>query len=67
MYRFDLNRERDQLKLKGDLNDKVVNGEDLSPYIFGEGFGGIVDIQIGPDGYLIYLINNRVQWTKFLS
>ena len=55
LYHFDLNQERDQLKLKGDLSDKVANREDLSPYIFGEGFGGIVDMQIGPDGYLYIL------------
>jgi hypothetical protein len=27
----------------------------LQPFVFGSGFGGITDIEVGPDGYLYVL------------
>ena len=37
-------------------HDKVANTpEEDQPLIFAHGFGGITDIQVGPDGYLYVL------------
>jgi glucose/arabinose dehydrogenase len=56
LYHFDLNKKRDQLLLEGSLKDKVAdNMKELKNAIFGRGFGGITDMQIGPDGYLYIL------------
>jgi glucose/arabinose dehydrogenase len=53
LYHFDLNKNRTELSLNGLLNDKVANNRDeLKPVIFGQGFDGITDIEVGPDGYL---------------
>jgi|SRR5215204_1300100 len=55
IYHFDLNEDRKALVLKGSLNDKVAESserEGLEDIIFGEGFGGITDLEVGPDGYL---------------
>ncbi|MEP6576035.1 MAG: hypothetical protein ABJB85_06390 [Nitrososphaerota archaeon] len=39
------------------LANKVASGEDGTEQIeFAEGFGGITDLEIGPDGYLYVLI-----------
>jgi aldose sugar dehydrogenase len=56
IYHFDLNEERTELALTGDLEDKVAdNIDELEGVIFGEGFGGITDMEVGPDGYLYVL------------
>ena len=56
IYRFDLTKNRTALELQGPLADKVANGvNDLKGLIFGRNFGGITDIQVGPDGYLYVL------------
>jgi glucose/arabinose dehydrogenase len=56
VYHFDLNEDRTQLDLQGLLSDKVVDRkEDLEDAIFAEGFQGIVDIEVSPDGYLYVL------------
>jgi aldose sugar dehydrogenase len=53
LYHFDLNKNRTALQLNGTLSDKVWNGlEDLTPVLFGQGFAGISDLEVGPDGYL---------------
>ena len=53
IYHFDLNKNRTGLQLNGELSDKVANRSmELEPVIFGRGFNGISDIEIGPDGYL---------------
>jgi glucose/arabinose dehydrogenase len=58
IYHFDLNEERTELDLKGALQDKIANTpEEAESAIFGKGFGGITDIQVGPDGY-IYVISH---------
>lgn len=58
IYHFDLNEERTELDLKGALQDKIANTkEEAESVIFGKGFGGITDIQVGPDGY-IYVISH---------
>lgn len=57
IYHFDLNENRDGLSLSGPLSDKVADTlEELKPLIFVQGFSsGIVDIDVGPDGYLYFL------------
>ena len=56
IYHFELNDNRDALVLNGSLSDKVANNYDeLGPVIFAQGFRGITDIDVGPDGYLYFL------------
>jgi glucose/arabinose dehydrogenase len=61
LYHYDLNQNRTQLVLPGDLEDKVADLEDevaekrntsIDDIKFGDRFGGITDLEIGPDGYL---------------
>jgi aldose sugar dehydrogenase len=54
IYHFDLNEERTELVLEGPLADKVAETRDtgIEDIVFGEGFGGISDLEVGPDGYL---------------
>lgn len=56
LYHFDLNNKRTGLSLKGPLADKLANNEEkddeLKQLIIGNGFGAIIDIEVGPDGYL---------------
>jgi aldose sugar dehydrogenase len=54
IYRFDLANNRTGLKVEGSLADKIANnGTENSDIIFGDGFGGISDLEVGPyDGYL---------------
>ncbi|MDW0340598.1 MAG: PQQ-dependent sugar dehydrogenase [Nitrososphaeraceae archaeon] len=55
VYRFKLNNERDDLILpqvlagKSTVNPTVSAAKEI---VFGEGFGGITDLTVGPDGYL---------------
>lgn len=57
LYNFKLTKNRTSLALNGnETKDKIANSdEELKPFQFAEGFGGIVDIQVGPDGYLYVL------------
>jgi aldose sugar dehydrogenase len=59
IYHFELNQNRTALMLGGSLHDKISNSpEELENVIFGEGFGAITDIQVGPyDGYL-YVVSS---------
>ena len=53
LYHFDLNKDRTELVLEGPLADKLADSDDENEgIIFGEGFGAITDIEVGPDGYL---------------
>ena len=53
LYHFDLNKDRTQLFLEGPLVDKVADADgENEGIIFGQGFGAITDIEVGPDGYL---------------
>ena len=57
LYHFELNEERTGLSLKGPLLDKVADTDrEVQNEILGTGFGGITDIQVGPDGYL-YIVS----------
>ena len=54
IYHFDLTNNRTGLKVEGSLSDKIANNAtENNGIIFGEGFGGISDLEVGPyDGYL---------------
>ena len=53
LYHFDLNKDRTELVLDGPLADKLADTDDENEgIIFGQGFGAITDIEVGPDGYL---------------
>jgi aldose sugar dehydrogenase len=53
IYRFKLNEDRTELVLAGSLSDRIANTtSELDDIIFGRGFGGITDLEVGPDGYL---------------
>ena len=59
IYHFKLNKDRTGFILNGALADKVASGEDGTEQIeFAEGFGGVTDLEIGPEGYLYVLIYN---------
>ena len=56
LYHFDLNEDRTELVLKEPLVDKLADSDDENEgIIFGQGFGAITDIEVGPDGY-IYIV-----------
>src|SRR6188472_4252540 len=63
LYRFTLNEARDNILINntslGNVSILVDNQVDETtenqPLIFGQGFGGITDLQVGPDGYLYVL------------
>ncbi len=63
LYRFILNQARDDLSSDNGylentapLADREVNDpKENQPIVFGQGFGGITDIEVGPDGYLYVL------------
>jgi glucose/arabinose dehydrogenase len=56
IYHFDLSNNRTELLLNNSLEDKIVNSlEEAEPVIFGKEFGGISDLEVGPDGYLYVL------------
>ena len=54
IYHFDLNQDRTQLVLTGELEDKIAETRETGEQdiIFGEGFAGISDLEVGPDGNL---------------
>jgi glucose/arabinose dehydrogenase len=59
LYHFDLNKNRTELVLTGELQDKIADTDrevDKSNIVFAEGFGGITDLEVSPyDGYLYIL------------
>jgi glucose/arabinose dehydrogenase len=56
IYHFDLDEQRTGLELKGALADKVANTtEEGAELVFAQGFNGITDLEVGPDGYLYIL------------
>jgi glucose/arabinose dehydrogenase len=53
IYHFELNHDRNGLKLDGPLKDGIVNARDETQgVIFGKGFGGISDIEVSGDGIM---------------
>jgi glucose/arabinose dehydrogenase len=73
LYLFELNRTRDGIELNTDqqksgLSDFVVNNEyELSAISFGRGFGGITDIETGPDGLLYILTYYKESESRHLN
>jgi len=60
IYHFDLNKDRNALLLNGSLEDKIANTPDeLKQMIFAKGFYHIVDMEVGPDGYLYVLSHSN--------
>jgi aldose sugar dehydrogenase len=60
LYHFELNDNRDALSLNGSLSDKMADSlAELDSHIFAQGFRGITDIKVGPDGYLYILTYTR--------
>jgi len=60
IFRFDLNADRESLKLAGDLADLVYSKkEDYGNAVFGENFGVVTDLKVGPDGYLYIVSASR--------
>jgi glucose/arabinose dehydrogenase len=56
IYNFPLNKARTGLLLPSILTSKIVNNtNDLQRMVFGHGFGGITDLEVGPDGYMYIL------------
>jgi aldose sugar dehydrogenase len=56
LYHFKLDEDRKSFSLEGDLADLVLDKKDDTDMIkFGENFGIITDLDIGPDGYLYIL------------
>ena len=73
LYFFEVNENRDGIDLdtaqqNSGLSDFVVNSEEeLSSVIFGSGFGGITDIETGPDGFLYVLSYYKESESPFLN
>jgi len=62
LYNFKLDSDRKQLLLEPPLDDRVADTPDeVQSIVFGQGFGVITDIKVGPDGYLYILgINGSI-------
>jgi glucose/arabinose dehydrogenase len=55
LYHFKLNNERNDLVLPKAVEEKFIENpvnSGAENIVFGDGFGGITDLTIGPDGYL---------------
>jgi aldose sugar dehydrogenase len=66
IHHFYLNQNRTELVLDDPLNDEVPESSDeesdeeiQEEMIFGQGFGIITDMQVGPDGYLYVLTHDE--------
>ncbi len=61
LYNFKLDSDRKQLLLNPPLDDRVADTPDeVQNIVFGQGFGVITDIKVGPDGYLYILGINGI-------
>ena len=61
IYHFNLNKNRTALDLDGPLKDRVADKpQELGDILFATGFGGITDLQVGPDGYLYVLSGGTI-------
>lgn len=60
IYHFELNENREALSLSR-VGDKIVHNQtEIQDYVFGEGFGGITDLEVNPyDGFIYVLSFNR--------
>jgi glucose/arabinose dehydrogenase len=56
---FNLNESRTGIELSGNLSDGVADvRNETQPILFGDGFGLITDIKVGPDG-LLYVMDRE--------
>ena len=55
IYRFELNKQRSGMDLRQLTDDKMVDLYGQSR-LFGDKFGGVTDIKVGPDGY-VYVVS----------
>ena len=56
IYHFNLDEDRQRLELEANLSDKIANTlDELDKVKFAEGFSGISDLEVGPEGYLYAL------------
>ena len=64
LFHFDLKPDRESLDLIGDLADLVYSKkDDYSKIVFGENFGVVTDLKVGPDGYL-YVVSGSGETGK---
>ena len=64
LFHFDLKPNRESLDLIGDLADLVYSKkDDSSKIVFGENFGVVTDLKVGPDGYL-YVVSGSGETGK---
>ncbi|MGB7695958.1 MAG: PQQ-dependent sugar dehydrogenase [Nitrososphaeraceae archaeon] len=64
LFHFDLKPDRESLDLIGDLADLVYSKkDDSSKIVFGENFGVVTDLKVGPDGYL-YVVSGSGETDK---
>jgi len=55
IYHFDLTADRKDLVLPPELSSRVIekpSSPGVSNIVFGDGFGGVTDLEVGPDGNL---------------
>jgi hypothetical protein len=55
IYHFKLNYDRMELVLPNSLESEFLTSlyvTGMDKILFGQGFGGITDLTVGPDGYL---------------
>jgi glucose/arabinose dehydrogenase len=55
IYNFNLTSDRNDIVLPPELSSRVIekpNSAGVSNIVFGEGFGGVTDLEVGPDGNL---------------
>jgi hypothetical protein len=61
IFHFDLNDNRNELLLKGVLEDKIAtDSTEYGDILFAQGFSIITDLKQGPDGYL-YIVSGLKQ------
>ncbi len=66
IYYFELNRDRTLLDLDGALSDRMAdNMKENDHIIFGHGFAGITDLNVGPDGNLYVLTYDSTNGTIY--
>ena len=66
IFHYDLNKDRTKLKLGGTINDTIAdNSEELKDIVFAAGLGRIVDLEVGPDGYIYVLSGYTTEATIF--
>jgi aldose sugar dehydrogenase len=65
LYHFELDEQRKELQLSGSLVDKIGTKDEIQQVIFAQGFGGITDIEVGPDGYMYILTYSEKDGTIY--